>query len=220
MGGGCLNPLRFFSQIAKKTAARSAAVFCTPWASLAQLLVKKNDRVMSGHGVMTSFLKACSAPGRGFVMFRVCSATFSPITIQIMSESLHTRPMEVTPVHFGFHDLHLRSRRFFANNLMKRDTASRWSHCGQLVKTHRMMYLWTYFDQGWPLRSRDLRSNIDLDLSGSKHTYSDAPWREEHDGVWWIVALSFLVHEIFVKKQHSCLRLFSWPVTSLDDLGS
>ena len=45
-GGGVSQPPKVFSQIAKKTAARSAAVFCTPWASLAQLLVKKN---WSGH---------------------------------------------------------------------------------------------------------------------------------------------------------------------------
>ena len=81
---------------------------------------------------MTSFVKACSAPGRGFVTFRVRSATFSPITIQIMLESLHTRPMEVTQAHFRFHDLHrgqvgsFQVTAFFANNfLMKRDTASR-----------------------------------------------------------------------------------------------
>ena len=43
-----------------------------------------------------------------------------------------------------------------------------------------------HFDLFWPnltLRSRDLRSNFDLDITGSNHTNFDASRRDEHHGV-------------------------------------
>ena len=42
-----------------------------------------------------------------------------------------------------------------------------WSHCVQLVKAHRMIFLMTS-------RSRDLRSSFDLDLSRSTRICFDA----------------------------------------------
>ena len=45
-----------------------------------------------------------------------------------------------------------------------------------------------------------MRSNFDLDVSGSKHTYFDAlSRREEHDGVR-IFALDHFVKKLRVKK--------------------
>ena len=60
-----------------------------------------------------------------------CGHIFARYT-QVVSESLHTRPMEVTQLHFYFHNLHRGQARslevtaFFANNILrKRDTAGR-----------------------------------------------------------------------------------------------
>ena len=55
-GGGCVDatPLRFFCD-APRTMRRIVLKFCIAYgASSAQLLVKNFDRVMSGHGAMTS----------------------------------------------------------------------------------------------------------------------------------------------------------------------
>ena len=63
---------------------------------------------------------------------------------------------------------HLRSQFFFAKNFLQKKTQLRaWSHFTQIVKTLRMICILTYFDQIWPwghLRSRDMRSNSELDL--------------------------------------------------------
>ena len=65
-----------------------------------------------------------------------------------------------------------------------------------------MICIMTYFDQSWPwghLKSRDLRSNFDLDLLGSNHTCFDASRRGEHDSVW-IMSLSLSVQKLSAKN--------------------
>ena len=67
-----------------------------------------------------------------------------------------------------------------------------WSHCVQLVKTHRMIYMMTS-------RSRDLRSTFDLDLSRSTYISFDADWREDHDDALSLF-LSWLIRKLFEKN--------------------
>ena len=69
-----------------------------------------------------------------------------------------------------------------------------WSHCVQLIKTHRM----THFDLGVTLRLRDLRSPSDLDLGGH-HIHIPMRINEDLDGTI-IFALARLVQKLLAKK--------------------
>ena len=69
-------------------------------------------------------------------------------------------------------------------------------HCVCLVKTHRMMCNMIYLGHSsgqviWP----DLRSNFQIDLSGSRCICFDASWREEYDGPSCF-SLSFFVQRL------------------------
>lgn len=63
------------------------------------------------------------------------------------------------------------------------------------------------------LRSPDLRSNFQIDLSGSCYTSFEPAWREEHDGTW-IISLSFLVKPPVASKYFPKNGLFDllWPL--------
>ena len=67
-----------------------------------------------------------------------------------------------------------------------------WSHCVQRIKPHRMICI--HFDLEVTLRSRDLRSPLDLDFLRSYYTYFDAYKREDLDG-----ALSFALTQLVQK---------------------
>ena len=64
-----------------------------------------------------------------------------------------------------------------------------WSHCVQLIETHRMTNMLTLRST---LSSRDLMSMVGLDLMRSSYTYFDAYQRDNLDGAI-IFALARLV---------------------------
>ena len=53
-GGGVQLPLWFFADSEKTAALRAAGFWATLWSKPCGILVKKFDRVRSGHGAMTS----------------------------------------------------------------------------------------------------------------------------------------------------------------------
>ena len=88
----------------------------------------------------------------------------------------------------------------------------KWSHRVRLVKALRLICSMTYFGHQVTLRSRDLRSNIDLDLSRSSCIWFDASWRDKHDGAW-IIALALLVKKLLPKNRIPDLTFHDlwWP---------
>ena len=84
-----------------------------------------------------------------------------------------------------------------------------WPHCVQLIKTHRMICILT-------LRSRNLRSPLDLDLMRSWYTYFDAYQRKDLD-----CAVSFAQTQFKSYWKKTCSQIssaailtFLTPVTS------
>ena len=119
-------------------------------------------------------------------------------------------------VMFSFGSSFLQSFIWFCNYLTVLLT---WIHMVSLRSARQDAPNVQHFDQFWPhlaLRSRDLRPNFDLDLSGSKLKYFDAPRRDEHDGVR-IIVLALFVQKLSVKNiAHR--KSLTWPVTSSNDL--
>ena len=66
-----------------------------------------------------------------------------------------------------------------------------WSHCVQLAKTHRLICPLAFSGHHFILRSRHLRSTLDIDLSGSTRAYIDAFRWEKHGSVGIIASTSF-----------------------------
>ena len=95
--------------------------------------------------------------------------------------------------------------------------ACTWSHYGQFVKTNRLICNLTLLGHQLTSRSRDLRSNIDIDLQGSTYTYFDASQQKKHNDVR-IIALAFLNQKLFTKNYVARLGHKHWPMTSPDDL--
>ena len=75
-----------------------------------------------------------------------------------------------------------------------------WTHCVQLVKTHRLSCIFTFSDHCLTIRASDLKPmpNFGLDLSGSTSMYLDASRGGKHD-VFQIIALTFFVQNVFTK---------------------
>ena len=165
------NPLGFFSQ-----------------------LLAKNDPVMSGHGVMTSFSRPGSAPGLWYVMFLVRSVSFSLQITEIMSGSPHTTPVDVTWVRFGFSDpcqctnitMSLNVMAFLTIAFYRKEMQTRtWRHPVQVVKTHSMISVFTYFDPTWSWGHVTWGQFLAFAFHGHGHIpkYFDAFWREENDDI-------------------------------------
>ena len=92
--------------------------------------------------------------------------------------------------------------------LQKSDTTTRlvslWSARQGKSTDTRFCLFWPYMT----LRSRDLRSNFDLGLSGSKHTSFDSSRREKHNGVRYF-ALDRSIQKLSAKNH---MVIFShWP---------
>ena len=127
-----------------------------------------------------------------------------------MTIQMHTAMNQVQPLNGDLHTGHMTSSCMTSSQVTKTFTwitfhrieIEPWArcHCVCLVKTHRMICNMTYLGHLsgqviWP----DLRSNFQIDLSGSKCTCFDASWREEYDGVSRF-SLSFLVQKLFAKN--------------------
>ena len=54
------------------------------------------------------------------------------------------------------------------------------------------------------LGSRDLRSNVDIDLMMSKYTYFDVYQREDLDGTYYYFCSSTISSTVIGKKKHHC----------------
>ena len=88
-----------------------------------------------------------------------------------------------------------------------------WVHCVLLVNAHRLICNMTYLGQLRSPRDLDLRSNFQIDLSRSKSTWFDAPWREKHGG-GKIISLSLLGKNLFAMNHFRKNRSFWlwWPL--------
>ena len=140
---------------------------------------------------VTSCSRPCQARLAVQRLFFVCTATVSSAAILKRHDDhwSHLMPIVAVQVQFGAVACiqgHFRpykiTRVFFCLYLLtekKKERWRRWSHCVQLVKTHRLIYRLTFLGRHLTLRSRDhLKFKFDFDLTGQEIHVSMSLTRE------------------------------------------